>query len=88
MNDEYYQVGGSVITNIDDVPVAAGGDLMFMPDDQQNTVYYGVTGNIGVGFGKPGAEVHVEWGKTITVPQTQFNIFDVAKKVYTKIMEW
>lgn len=86
MNDEYYQVGGSVATNIDGVQVAAGGDLMFMPDDQQNTVYFGATGTLGVGT--PGAEVHVEWGKTITVPQTQFNIFDVAKKVYTKIMEW
>ena len=33
------------------------------------------------------AEFHVEWGETVTLGKT-FNVFDIAKSVYIKIMEW
>ena len=35
-----------------------------------------------------GGEFHVEWGTTVTLPKTQFNIYDLARSVYIKIMEW
>ena len=42
----------------------------------------------GVVAGSPGGEFHVEWGKTFTIPGTEFNIFDVSESIYRKIMEW
>ena len=86
LNDAYYQVGGSIAVPIEGVPVAAGGDVMFMPDPALNTGYFGLTGNVG--FGTPGKEFHVEWGTTVTLPHTQFNVYEVARSVYIKIMEW
>ena len=65
LNDAYYQVGGSIAVPIEVVPVAAGGDVMFMPDPALNTGYFGLTGNVG--FGTPGKEFHVEWGTTVTL---------------------
>lgn len=86
LNDAYSQVGGSIAVPIEGVPVAAGGDVMFIPDPELITGYFGLTGNIGLGT--PGKEFHVEWGTTVTVPYTQFNVYDVARSVYIKIMEW
>ena len=86
LNDAYYQVGGSIAVPIEGVPVVAGGDVMFMPDPALNTGYFGLTGNVG--FGTPGKEFHVEWGTTFTLPYTQFNVYEVARSVYIKIMEW
>ena len=86
LNDAYYQVGGSIAVPIEGVPVAAGGDVMFMPDPALNTGYFRLTGNVG--FGTPGKEFHVEWGTTVTLPYTQFNVYEVARSVYIKIMEW
>ena len=60
--------------------------VMFMPDPALNTRYFGLTGNVG--FGTPGKEFHVEWGTTVTLPYTQFNVYEVARSVYIKIMEW
>lgn len=81
-----YQIGGAVGVPVYGVPVAAGADFNIIPDKELEKRYYGLTGNIG--FGTPGAELHIEWGETFTWNQTQFNIFDVAKGVYIKIMEW
>ena len=86
LNDAYYQVGGSIAEDVEGVPVAVGGDVMFMPDPVLNTGYFGLTGNLG--FGTLGKESHVEWGTTVTLPYTQFNIYDVARTVYINIMEW
>ena len=86
LNDAYYQVGGSIAAPIEGVYVAAGGDVVFMPDSELNTGYFGSTENLG--FGTPGKELHVEWGTTDTLRNTQFNIYDVARSVYIKIMEW
>ena len=86
LENEYYQIGGSIAVPVEGVPIAAGGDIMFMPDTALNTGYLGLTGNLGLG--SPGKELHIEWGRTITLEKTQFNIFDVAKEVYIKIMEW
>ena len=55
-----------------------------IPDSILNTAYLGATANIG--FGTPGGEFHVEWGKTWNV--IRFNVFDVAEDIYIKIMEW
>lgn len=32
--------------------------------------------------------MHVLWGETQTIEGTQFNIFEVASDIYTRIMEW
>ncbi len=86
LNDEYYQIGGSIVVPIEGVNVAAGGDVMFIPDKELNDVYYGLSKNFG--WGSPGQEFHVEWGQTATLTQTQFNIYDIARTVYNRIMEW
>ena len=86
LNDMYYQVGGSVAAIVEGVPLAAGGDVVYMPDADANTGYFGLSKNVG--FGSPGQEFHAEWGRTSTVPYTQFNIYDFAKYAYAKIMEW
>ena len=72
--------------NADNVIAGVGGDVMFMPDPVLNTGYFGLTGNVG--FGTPGKEFHVEWGTTGTLPHPQFNVYEVARSVYIKIMEW
>lgn len=86
LNGEYYQVGGSIATLIGSVPVAVGGDVMLVPYQKTNTEYFGLTGNVGLGT--PGKELHVEWGTTVTLPNTQFNVYEVIKSVCLKIMEW
>lgn len=81
-----YQIGGSIAVPIEGVPVAAGGNVMFMPAPENNTGYFGITGNVGLGT--PGKEVHVEWGTTVTQPYFQVNIYEAARYVYIVIMEW
>ena len=81
-----YQVGGSAGFPVYGVPVAVGGDFNIIPDSAKNNTYLGVTSNVG--FGTSGAEFHVEWGETVTWNATRFNIFDVARNLYAKIMEW
>ena len=81
-----YQIGGSVAVPVFGVPLAAGADLNIIPDTELNKTYYGATSNVGLGT--PGGEIHAEWGETVTWDQTQFNVFDVAKTIYIKIMEW
>ena len=80
------QVGGSVATLVYGAPVFIGGDLNIIPDPDSTTIYHGITSNVGIGT--PGGELHVEWGETYTWEQTEFNVFDVAKAIYVKIMEW
>ena len=46
----------------------------------------GITTNRGIGT--PGFEAYGEVNYTLTVPGTEFNIFDLARKIYDKIMEW
>ena len=86
LNGSFYQMGGSIAVPVEGIPVAAGGDVMLMPDTELNTGYFGLTENIG--FGTPGKEFHVEWGETTTISCTQFNIYDISKFIYIKIMEW
>ena len=80
------QVGGSVAALVYGAPVFIGGDLNIIPDPDSTTIYHGITSNVGIGT--PGGELHVEWGETYTWEQTEFNVFDVAKAIYVKIMEW
>lgn len=86
LNEFGCQMGGSLGIPVGAVPVAIGGDFNIIPDDTLGRTYLGVTGNLG--FGTPGGEFHTEWGSTTTWDFTQFNIFDVAENVYSKIMEW
>ncbi len=86
LDGECFQAGGSIAVPVEGVPLAAGGDLMFMPNNKQSMGYFGLTCNGG--FGTPGGELHIEWGKTVTIRNTVFNIYDVAQNVYIKIMEW
>ena len=88
LEDSFAQVGGSLLVSVKGIPIVIGKDIMFMPDSELNTGYFGSTTNIGLGFGLPGGEFHVEWGETATWKSTQFNIFDVAKVAYDKTMEW
>ena len=80
------QVGGSVAALVYGAPVFIGGDINIIPDSDSTTIYHGITSNVGIGT--PGGELHVEWGETYTWEQTEFNVFDVAKAIYVKIMEW
>ena len=86
LNDAYYQIGGSIAVPIEGIPVAVGGDVMFMPAPENNTGYFGITGNVGLGT--PGKEVHVEWGATVTQPYFQVNVYEAARYVYIVITEW
>ena len=86
LEDAGYQMGGSMGIPVYGVPIATGGDFNIIPDTELNKTYLGVTSNVGVGT--PGIEFHVEWGETATWRQTQFNVFDSAKTIYVKIMEW
>ena len=84
-----YQIGGSVVVPIKGVPLNLGCDLNIIPDPRNDKTYYGVTLTQGLAYPNlPSAEVHVEWGETFTIQKTQFNIFDVGRSVYNKIMEW
>ena len=83
---EYRQVGGSACVPVEGVPIAVGGDVMVIPDTEEDTAYLGATRNVG--FGSPGAEVHFEKGTTYPVPIIQFNVFDIAESMYIRIMEW
>ena len=80
------QIGGSVGVPVYGVPLAAGADVNILPDSELNTAYFGAT--TSAGFGTPGGEFHVQWGETATWKVTRLNIFDVAKGIYIKIMEW
>ena len=86
VSSRYYDPEIGRWINADNVIAGVGGDVMFMPDPALNTGYFGLTGNVG--FGTPGKEFHVEWGTTVTLPHTQFNVYEVARSVYIKIMEW
>jgi hypothetical protein len=46
----------------------------------------GITTNRG--FGTPGFEAHAGVNQTVTIPGTEFNIFEAARKIYDKIMGW
>ncbi len=86
LEDLGYQIGGSVGIPVSGVPLAAGLDFNIVPDNDLNTAYCGITTNGG--FGVPGGEFHVEWGKTGTLGISKSNIFDTAEYIYNKIMEW
>ena len=88
LNGMGYQIGGSAIISVEGVPVAVGGDFNIIPDLERNRTYYGGTLTGGLAAGSPSGEFHIEWGTTVTLPKTQFNIYDVARSVYIKIMEW
>ena len=86
VSSRYYDPEIGRWINADNVIAGVGGDVMFMPDPALNTGYFGLTGNVG--FGTPGKEFHVEWGTTVSLPHTQFNVYEVARSVHIKIMEW
>lgn len=86
LNGPSAQTGGSVGVLVYDVPIYGGGDVMCIPDFKEQTAYFGFTGNVGVGT--PGHEGHIEMGMTDTISCSKFNVFDVARSVYKKIMEW
>ena len=48
-----YQVGTSVAAVIQGLPLAGGGDLLYMEDSALDQEYFGLSSNFG--FGSPGA---------------------------------
>ena len=81
-----YQLGASGGVPINGFPFAMGCDLEIIPDSNLNTSYLGLTTNLGIGT--PGGELHVSKSKTNTWNNIQFNVFDIAEKIYNRIMEW
>ena len=81
------QMGGS-FTLPSGAPATIGADINIIPSPDENKIYYGCTLNNGVSFGSPGGEIHVMGGNTQTIQGSEFNIFSVARSVYTKIMGW
>ncbi len=81
-----YQVGGTAGVPVYGVPLAFGGDLVVIPDTNESRTYYGGTANVG--FGSPGGEFHIEWGKTVSLQNNEYNIFDDLEKIYQVIMGW
>lgn len=66
------QVGGSFGVPVPAVPVSCGVEINIIPDPGLNKTYFGVTKSVGLGT--PGAEAHVEWGKTKTIFQNNISI--------------
>ena len=75
-----YQYGGSVnYISPSGLGAALGGELNVIPDQINNSKYYGLTGAVGI-EDIPGMEGHVEVGNTTTF--AGFNIYDAMSDVY------
>ncbi len=84
LEKDSYVIGGSVGIPIESIPVAAGAEISFMPDENDKTkTYIGVTRMSG--FGSPGVEGHAEKAYTWTIKD--FNINDIAENIYKMMME-
>lgn len=81
-------IGGSLSLPLEKFDVIAGGDVDIIEDPNNGKTYYGLTvsGGVGKSQDKSPLEGHVDWGQTWTIGD--FNVFDVGKGIYTKIMEW
>ena len=86
LNGSGYQIGASIGAPLYGVPLSASGDFNIIPDIDLNTTYFGAT--TAAGFGTPGGEFHVGWGETGTWDASRFNIFNVARDTYIRIMGW
>lgn len=86
LNGFGYQIGGSYGFNAGYVPVTVGADINIIPDSKTGQTYWGISNNGGIGT--PRTEVHIEWGDTATWKAIKFNVYDIAKHTYIKIMEW
>ena len=88
LNGPAYQVGGSFGVPIPDTPISviASGDINVIPDNSNDTYYYGHTIGKGIGFADYGPEAHV--GVTGTSTFVQFNIFDVLRNTCDTIIRW
>lgn len=84
LNGLGYQIGGYYGIPVYGIPLAVGAEVNAIPDHELNRTSFGATRSLG--FGTPGSDFHIEWGQTTT--WTHFNIFDTAKGIYIKIMEW
>ena len=58
--------------------------LQYYTRQKNNTTYHGITTNKGIE--SAGAEFHAGMSQTRTIYSTKFNIFDLAKRVYHKIV--
>ena len=79
------QIGGSTGIIIDGFPLYLSDDINIIPDSEAKKMYFGLTQCAGVGT--PGEELHVEWGNTRTIKQTQFNIFRVMDELCQRMLE-
>lgn len=81
-----YQVGGSVGIPVPaPISVVAGADFNIIPSSEKNNNYYGVTIFTGISPPNATSDFHVGAGETVTV--CKFNVFDVMRNVYIRIME-
>ena len=86
LTEPAFEIGASMGALVGAVPLAGGIDVSFIPDSQKDTLYYGVTGNIG--FGTPGLEMHALYGETYNLLDISANVFTSSEIVYAQLMEW
>ncbi|MCI8620183.1 MAG: RHS repeat-associated core domain-containing protein, partial [Oscillospiraceae bacterium] len=84
LEGEGLQIGGSIGTMLEGLPVAFGGDFNVIPDYDENTTYYGGTYSVGLGGDIGLNDLHVGGSYTHTV--CQFNIFDAADSFFDAII--
>ena len=78
-----YQIGGSAGVPVNGIPFSFGADFNIIPSDK---TYYGAT--INAGLGTPGGEIHAGLSYTGELKGSRFNVFDVAERMYIRIMGW
>ena len=83
LEGEGYQIGGSFGMPVYGVPLSAGRDFVFIPYQDNNGSYFGLSRTDG--FGSPGFEGHGEMSYTWTLGR--FNVYSIAEMLLTSILE-
>ena len=84
LEKEGANIGLSGGGNAAGLPINIGQELNLIPDADLNKAYFGFTQSTG--FGTAGFEGHAEYSYTQTF--MEFNLYDLGKLLYVKIMEW
>ena len=63
--------------------IMAGAEYLNIQDPQNKATYHGLTVSKGLGTG-----VEAHGGASNTVSYENYNLFDIADRIYQKFMEW